>query len=107
MNRETSEAPAVQPDSRAVGEGLGHTARMNVSAESHSGELPMSHLSHSNKDKRSSAESEEGRPLIKENAGQPHTYATQSGKGVSQARVTALLPNTALKDWRANLSARR
>jgi hypothetical protein len=39
-------------------------------------------MSHSNKDKRLSAESEEGRPLIKENAGQPHTYPTQSGKGV-------------------------
>ena len=31
-----------------------------------------------------SAESGEGRPLIKENAGQPNTYPTQSGKGVSQ-----------------------
>ena len=41
-------------------------------------------MSHSNKDGRSSAESEEGRPLIKENAGQPNTYPTQSGKGVSQ-----------------------
>jgi len=41
-------------------------------------------MSHSNKDGGSSAESEEGRPLIKENAGQPNTYPTQSGKGVSQ-----------------------
>jgi group II intron reverse transcriptase/maturase len=41
-------------------------------------------MSHSNKDGRSSAESEEGRPLIKENAGQPNTCPTQSGKGVSQ-----------------------
>jgi RNA-directed DNA polymerase len=31
-----------------------------------------------------SAESGEGRPLIKENAGQPNTYPTQSGKGVPQ-----------------------
>jgi group II intron reverse transcriptase/maturase len=31
-----------------------------------------------------SAESGEGRPLIKENAGQSNTYPTQSGKGVSQ-----------------------
>jgi RNA-directed DNA polymerase len=54
---------------------------MHVSEESHSGTVPMSH---SNKDGRSSAESEEGRPLIKENAGQPNTYPTQSGKGVSQ-----------------------
>ena len=38
----------------------------------------------SNKDRRPLAESEEGRPSIKENAGQPHTYPTQSGKGVSQ-----------------------
>src|SRR4029077_10602935 len=37
-----------------------------------------------NNDKPSSAESREGRPLIKENAGQPNTYSTQSGKGVSQ-----------------------
>src|SRR5215472_3444002 len=80
-NRETSETPAVQPGSRSAGEGLGRTARTNDAEESHSGVLPMSH---SNKDKRSSAESEEGRPLIKENAGQPHTYPTQSGKGVSQ-----------------------
>jgi len=41
-------------------------------------------MNHSNKDGKLSAESGEGRPLIKENAGQPHTYPTQSGKGVSQ-----------------------
>jgi RNA-directed DNA polymerase len=41
-------------------------------------------MSHSNKDGRSSAESEEGRPLIRENVHQPNTYPTQSGKGVSQ-----------------------
>ena len=41
-------------------------------------------MNHSNKDGKSSAESEEGRPLIKENAGQPNTYPTQSGKGVPQ-----------------------
>ena len=57
------------------------TARVYDSEESHSGVVPMNH---SNKDMRSSAESEEGRPLIKENAGQPNTYPTQSGKGVSQ-----------------------
>src|SRR6202034_2712372 len=49
--------------------------------ESHSGILPMNH---SNKDGTSPAESGEGRPPIKENAGQPNTYPTQSGKGVSQ-----------------------
>ena len=80
-NRETSETPAAEPDSRSAGEGSGHTARMHVSEESHSGILPMNH---SNKDGTSLAENEEGRPLIKENAGQPNTYPTQSGKGVSQ-----------------------
>ena len=80
-NRETSETPAVQPDSRSVGKGLGRTARAFASEESHSGILPMNH---SNKDKTPSAESAEERPLIKENAGQPNTYPTQSGKGVSQ-----------------------
>ncbi|HWO33467.1 MAG TPA: hypothetical protein VNO32_32120, partial [Candidatus Acidoferrum sp.] len=39
---------------------------------------------HSNKDGTSPGESGEGRPLIKENAGQPNTYPTQSGKSVSQ-----------------------
>jgi len=75
-NRETSETPAVQPDSRAAGEGLGRTARTDVSEESHDGIVPMNH---SNKDRRPLAESEEGRPSIKENAGQPHTYPTQRG----------------------------
>src|SRR6201981_2532591 len=80
-NRETSEIPAAQPGSRSAGEGLGRTARTNVPEESHDGIVPMNH---SNKDKRPSAEREEGRPSIKESAGQPHTYPTQSGKGVSQ-----------------------
>ena len=80
-NRETSETPAGKPDGGSAGEGLGHTARVYVCEESHSGVVPMNH---SNKDMRSSAESEEGRPLIKQNAGQSNTYPTQSGKGVSQ-----------------------
>src|SRR5947199_2704638 len=80
-NRETSETPAVKPGSKSAGEGLGRTARMYVPEESHDGIVPMNH---SNKDKRPLAESEEGRPSIKENACQPHTYPTQSGKGVSQ-----------------------
>src|SRR5499427_8700491 len=80
-NRETSETPAAQPGSRSAGEGSGHTARMYVCEESHSGIVPMNH---SNKDTRPSAESGEGRPLIKENAGLSSTYPTQSGKGVSQ-----------------------
>jgi RNA-directed DNA polymerase len=80
-NRETSEMPAAQPGRRPAGEGQGHKARMYVSEESHSGILPMNH---SNKDGKSSAESGEERPLIKENTRQPNTYPTQSGKGVSQ-----------------------
>src|SRR5215471_16732513 len=71
-NRETSETPAVKPGSRTVGEGDSRTAHANVPEESHDGIVPMNH---SNKDER---------PLIKENAGQPHTYPTQSGDRVSQ-----------------------
>ena len=70
-----------QPGDRSAGEGLGHTVRMHVSEKSHSGILPMNH---SNKDGKLSAESGEGRPLFKMNAGQPNTYPTQSAKGVSQ-----------------------
>src|SRR5207244_3482895 len=61
--------------------GKSHTARAYVFEKSHSGIVPMNH---SNKDGKPSAESAEGRPLIKENACQPNTYSTQSGKGVSQ-----------------------
>jgi len=46
-NRETSETPAVRLGSRSAGEGSGHTARMHVYEESHSGIVPMNH---SNKD---------------------------------------------------------
>src|SRR6266566_8515190 len=80
-NREASEVPAENVSRRPAGEGSGHTARMYVPEESHSGIVPMNH---SNKDGKLSAESGEGRPLIKENACQPNTYPTQSGKGVSQ-----------------------
>jgi RNA-directed DNA polymerase len=80
-NRETSEAPAAKPGGRAAGEGKSHTARVYVCEESHSGVVPMNH---SNKGKRSSAESGEGRPLIKENASQPNTHSTRSGEHVSQ-----------------------
>src|SRR5215472_8340155 len=79
-NRETSETSAAQSGSRSAGEGIGHTARVHVCEESHRGIVPMNH---SNKDTRPSAESGEGRPLIKENAGQSNTCPTQSGKGVS------------------------
>src|SRR5499425_2570273 len=80
-NRETSETPAAKPGGRSAGEGSGHTTRAHVPEESHSGVVPMNH---SNKDRSPSAESAEGRPLIKENVRQPNTYPTQSGKGVSQ-----------------------
>src|ERR1700719_4719933 len=80
-NRETSETPAAQPGSRLAGEGKSHTARTYVPEESHSGIVPMNH---SNKDGKLSAESAEGRPLIKENARQPNTYPTQSENHVSQ-----------------------
>src|SRR3989442_15461925 len=79
-NRETSETPTAKPGRRSAGEGKSHTARAYVFEESHSGIVPMNH---SNKDGEPSAESAEGRPLIKENACQPNTYSTQSGKGVS------------------------
>ena len=62
-NRETSKTPAVQTDSRSAGEGLGRTARMYASEESHSGIVPMNH---SNKDRKSLAESEEERPLMEQ-----------------------------------------
>jgi RNA-directed DNA polymerase len=80
-NRETSGISAAQPGRRSVGEGKSHKARMYVTEESHSGIVPMNH---SNKDGSSLAESEEGRPLIKENARQPNTHPTQSGPRVSQ-----------------------
>jgi RNA-directed DNA polymerase len=41
-------------------------------------------MNHSNKDGNASAESGEGRPLIKENVRQPNTSPTQSGERVSQ-----------------------
>ena len=75
-NRETSETPAATSSSRSAGEGSGHTARVYVSEESHSGIVPMNH---SNKDRTSLAESEEGRLRIKENTLPFDTYPTQSG----------------------------
>ncbi len=44
-------------------------------------------MNHSNNDGWPSAEGEEGRPLIKENAPQPNTHPTQSGARVSQGLV--------------------
>src|SRR5450755_2328239 len=75
-NRETSEMPATKVSRRTAGEGSGHTARVYVPEESHSGVVPMNH---SNKDGTSLAESEEGRLLIKENTIPSGTYPTQSG----------------------------
>ena len=72
-NRETSEMPATTIRCRTAGEGSGHTARVYVSEESHSGIVPMNH---SNKDGTSSAESEEGRLRIKENTLPLDTYPT-------------------------------
>src|ERR1017187_4579827 len=60
-NRETSEMPATKVSRRTAGEGSGHTARVYVPEESHSGVVPMNH---SNKDGTSLAESEEGTYLV-------------------------------------------
>jgi len=68
--------PATKVSRRTAGEGSGHTARVYVPEESHSGVVPMNH---SNKDETSLAESEEGRLLIKENTVPSGTYPTQSG----------------------------
>jgi hypothetical protein len=68
--------PAVKVSRRTAGEGSGRTARAHVSEESHSGIVPMNH---SNQDGASSAESEEGRLLIKENTFPSDTYPTLSG----------------------------
>jgi hypothetical protein len=81
-NRETSEMPVGNEDSRPAGEGHSHTARTHVTEESDSGiSVPMNH---SNRDGKPFAESEEGRPLIKENTHQSGTHPTQSGARVSQ-----------------------
>ncbi|MGA3315830.1 MAG: hypothetical protein ABSC64_05260 [Candidatus Korobacteraceae bacterium] len=68
-------------DSRLAGEGDSHTTRMHVAEESDSGIVPMNP---SNQGGKPSAESEEGRPLIKENTHQSGTHPTQSGARVSQ-----------------------
>jgi RNA-directed DNA polymerase len=85
-NRETSGTPAGNRR-RSAGEGLGHTARVYVCEESHSGVVPMNH---SNKDGASLAENEEGRPLIKENAGQSNTRPTQSGEACVSQGLTGV-----------------
>src|SRR5437667_11551933 len=74
-NRETSETPAGEPSRRSAGEGSGHTSRMHVTEESHSGIVPMNH---SNKAESASAEAGEGRPLSKETVRPPNTSPTTS-----------------------------
>ena len=84
-NRETSEMPAAKVRRRTAGEGSGHTARMYVCEESDGGILPMNH---SKQDGKPSAESEEGRLLIKENTLSSSTHPTQSGSArVPRGRV--------------------
>ena len=68
--------PAVRVSCRTAGEGLGRTARVFVSEESHRGIVPMKH---SNQDGTLSAESAEGRLRLKENTIPPDTYPTQRG----------------------------
>jgi RNA-directed DNA polymerase len=80
-NRETSEVPVANFRDRPAGEGKSRTARMHAFEESDSGTVPMNH---SNKSGKPRAESEEGRPLIKENTHQLSTPSTQSEIGVSQ-----------------------
>ena len=80
-NRETSEMPAAIFCGRPVGKGESRTAHVYVFEESDSGIVPMNH---SNKSGKPPAESEEGRPLIKENTHQSSTHSTQSETRVSQ-----------------------
>src|ERR1035437_1344857 len=80
-NRETSEMPEENVVDRTAGEGESRTSRMHVSEESDSAILPMSH---SNKNGKPSAESEEGRALIEENIHQLSTCSTQSEIRVSR-----------------------
>src|SRR5215831_4553048 len=80
-NRETSEVPEAYLRDRPAGEGESRTTRVHVFEESDSGIVPMNH---SNKSGQPSAESEEGRPLIKENTHQSSTLSTQSEARVSQ-----------------------
>ena len=74
-NRETSEVPEAFLCDRPAGEGSSRTTRVHVFEESDSGTVPMNH---SNKSGKPPAESEEGRPLIRENIHQSSTHSTQS-----------------------------
>jgi hypothetical protein len=80
-DRETSEVPEAFLCDRPAGEGRSRTARVHLFEESDSGTVPMNH---SNKGGQPAAESEEERPLIKENTHQLSTHSTQSEARVSQ-----------------------
>src|SRR5262249_19139992 len=80
-NRETSEMPEATFWDRSAGEGSSRTAREHGLEEADSGTVMMNH---SNKSGRPPAESEEGRPQIKENTHQSSTLSTQSEARVSQ-----------------------
>jgi hypothetical protein len=71
----------VIPTTGRRGKANSRTPRAHVFEESDSGIVPMSH---SNKDGNPSAESEEGRPLVKENTHQSSTHSTQNEARVSQ-----------------------
>jgi len=80
-NRETSgvSEPVTAADRREKAES--HTARMHALEESDRGVVPQNR---SNNEAPAEAESEEGRPRIKENVGPTCTPPTQSGERVSQ-----------------------
>ena len=96
-NRETSEMPEANFRDRPAGEGNSRTTRAHVLEESDSGRVPMNH---SNNGGKPPAESEEGRPLIKENTHQSSTHSTQSGEAATKPAGPAESP--AQKSlWRA------
>jgi group II intron reverse transcriptase/maturase len=80
-NRETSgaSAPLAATDRREKAEC--RTARMHAPEESDRGVVPMNR---SNNEAQAEAESEEGRPRIKENVSPTYTLPTQCGERVSQ-----------------------
>jgi RNA-directed DNA polymerase len=71
----------VFPTTGRWGKATSRTPHLHVFEDSDSGIVPMNH---SNKDGKPSAESEEGRPLVKENTHQSSTHSTQSEARVSQ-----------------------
>ena len=93
-NRETSEMPAAKHCGRTAGEGSSRTARVYIFEESDSGIIPMNH---SNKDGKPYAESEEGRPLIKENTYRPYMRPTQSGERMSPGLASVRKASTRLR----------